>query len=119
MKLFMQRSDVGDFRRRYHFMVLAILVGFLLLTARLAQLQIVQAPQHRAQALRNVVGRVSLATTRGVIRDAQGRVLAANRPSYDIYVVPGVIDMQQTWPKVVQLMAKGCRCAAQGCRHLH
>jgi penicillin-binding protein 2 len=107
MKLFMQRSDVGDFRRRYHFMVLGVLVAFVILTARLAQLQIVQSPLHRAQALRNVVGRVTLATTRGVIRDAQGRVLAANRPSYDIYVVPGVLDMQQTWPQVVQLMGLG------------
>ena len=107
MKLFMQRSDVSDFRRRYHFMVLGLLVAFVLLTARLAQLQIIQAPNHRAQARRNVVGRVTLATTRGVIRDAQGVVLAANRPSYDIYVVPGLLDMQETWPRVVQLMGLG------------
>lgn len=104
MKLFMPRSDVGDFRRRYHFMVLGVLAAFVILTARLAQLQIIQAPLHRAQARRNVVGRVTLATTRGVIRDAQGLVLAANRPSYDIYVVPGLLDMEATWPKLVQLM---------------
>jgi penicillin-binding protein 2 len=104
MKLFVQRSDVGEFRRRYHFMVLGILVAFAVLTARLAQLQIAEAPGHRAQARRNIVGRVTLATTRGVIRDSQGRVLAANRPSYDIYVVPDAIDMKETWPRVVQLM---------------
>lgn len=107
MKLFVQRSDVGEFRRRYHFMVLAILAGFVVLTVRLAQLQIAQAPNHRAQARRNIVGRVTLATTRGVIRDSLGRVLAANRPSYDIYVVPGVIDMKETWPRAVQLMGLG------------
>jgi penicillin-binding protein 2 len=104
MKLFVQRSDVGEFRRRYHFMVLGILLAFAVLTARLAQLQIAEAPSHRAQARRNIVGRVTLATTRGVIRDSQGRVLAANRPSYDIYVVPDVIDMKDTWPRAVQLM---------------
>src|ERR1051325_62446 len=95
MKLFMPRSDVGDFRRRYHFMVLGVLAAFVILTARLAQLQIIQAPLHRAQARRNVFGRVTLATTRGVIRDAQGLVLAANRPSYDIYVVPDVVDLKE------------------------
>jgi penicillin-binding protein 2 len=104
VKLFVQRSDVGEFRRRYHFMVLGILVAFAVLTFRLAQLQIAEAPNHRAQARRNIVGRVTLATTRGVIRDSLGRVLAANRPSYDIYVVPGVIDMKETWPRAVQLM---------------
>lgn len=104
MKLFVQRSDVGEFRRRYHLMVLGIVVAFAVLTARLAQLQIVQAEKHREQARRNIVGRVTLATTRGVIRDSLGRVLAANRPSYDVYVVPGVLDMEQTWPRAVQLM---------------
>jgi penicillin-binding protein 2 len=104
MKLFVQRADVGEFRRRYHLMVLGILLAFGVLTVRLAELQIVEAPSHRAQARRNIVGRVTLATTRGVIRDSQGRVLAANRPSYDIYVVPDVVDMKETWPRAVQLM---------------
>jgi penicillin-binding protein 2 len=104
MKLFVQRSDVGEFRRRYHFMVLGVLLAFIVLTIRLAELQIAEAPGHRAQARRNIVGRLTLATTRGVIRDSQGRVLAANRPSYDIYVVPDVVDMKETWPRAVQLM---------------
>jgi penicillin-binding protein 2 len=104
MKLFVQRSDVGEFRRRYHFMVLGVLLAFIVLTIRLAELQIAEAPGHRAQARRNIVGRVTLATTRGVIRDSLGRVLAANRPSYDIYVVPEVVDMKETWPRAVQLM---------------
>ena len=104
MKLFVQRSDVGEFRRRYHLMVVGILIAFAVLTVRLAQLQIAQASLHRAQARRNIVGRVTLATTRGVIRDSMGRVLASNRPSYDVYVVPDVIDMKETWPRAVQLM---------------
>lgn len=101
------RSDVGEFRRRYRYMLLAIVVAFAILTARLLQLQIVEGAMHRGQARRNIVGRVSLATTRGVIRDSQGRVLAANRPSYDIYVVPGVIDMKETWPLAAELMGLG------------
>lgn len=104
MKLFVQRSDPAEFRRRYHIMVVGIIIAFAVLTARLAQLQIAEGAIHRAQARRNVVGRVTLATTRGVIRDSQGRVLASNRPSYDIYVVPGVIDMDETWPRLVELM---------------
>jgi penicillin-binding protein 2 len=107
VKLFVQRSDAGEFRRRYHLMIVGIVLCFAVLTARLAQLQIAEAQAHRAQARRNIVGRVTLATTRGVIRDSQGRVLASNRPSSDIYVVPGVIDLKETWPKVVLLMGLG------------
>lgn len=99
-----QRSDVGEFRRRYRWMVLAVLVTFLLLSARVAQLQVFQGELHQDQARRNIIGRVTLATTRGVIRDRNGKVLAANRPSYNVYVVPHKLDLDKTWPQVVQLM---------------
>jgi len=99
-----QRSDVGEFRRRYRWMFAVVVLVFLVLIGRLVQLQIVEGDLHAAQARRNIVGEINLATTRGVIRDAYGRVLAANRPSYNVYVTPEVIDMQKTWPHVVKLM---------------
>ncbi len=107
MSFFVQRSDVGEFRRRYSWLVLAVLVAFLGLVAKLVQLQIVEADAHRAQARRNITGEIRLATTRGVIRDANGKVLAANRPSYNVYVVPEAIDLKTTWPLAAQLMALG------------
>ncbi len=104
MTILVQRSDVGEFRKRYRWIVLILLLSFLGLLARLAQLQLVDGELHRAQARRNIVGELTLATTRGVIRDAYGKVLAANRPSYNVYVVPGLINLERTWPRVVQLM---------------
>ncbi|MEN9577535.1 MAG: hypothetical protein RJA70_544 [Pseudomonadota bacterium] len=103
MKL-VQRSNAGEFRRRYRWLVLAVVVAFLFLSGRVAQLQVLEADLHRAQARDNIIGRVTLATTRGVIRDRQGKVLAANRPSYDLYVVPKKLDLEETWPRVVALM---------------
>jgi penicillin-binding protein 2 len=100
-----QRSDIGEFRRRYRWLVFAVLLAFSLLAERLVQLQIVEAELHRAQARRNITGEIRLATTRGVIRDAFGKVLAANRPSYNVYVVPEAIDLKTTWPLVAQLMS--------------
>jgi penicillin-binding protein 2 len=105
MSFLVQRSDVGEFRRRYRWMVLAVIVTLCIFVGRLVQLQIVDGAVHRAQARRNIVGEIPLATTRGVIRDAFGKVLAANRPSYNVYVVPALIDMDKTWPRVTQLMA--------------
>jgi penicillin-binding protein 2 len=99
-----QRSDVGEFRRRYRWLVLSVVAAFAVLGGRLMQLQLVEGDVHRAQARRNIIGERRLATTRGVIRDSQGRVLAANRPSYNVHVVPELIDLERTWPRVVQLM---------------
>ena len=104
MNWLVQRSDVGEFRRRYRWMVLFILTMFMVLAGRLVQLQLVENDVHRAQARRNIIGEIPQATSRGVIRDAYGRVLAANRPSYNVYVVPELLDLEQTWPRLGQLM---------------
>jgi penicillin-binding protein 2 len=67
-------------------------------------LQVIQGDYYRAQARRNIVREIKLATRRGVIRDAEGRILAANRPSYNVYVVPSELNLEQTWPRVVQFV---------------
>ncbi len=99
-----QRSDVGEFRRRYKWMTFAVLLAMAGLVARLFQLQVVEGEGYRAEARKNIVREVRLATTRGVIRDARGRVLATSRPSYDVYVVPGRLDMKETWPDLAAYM---------------
>jgi penicillin-binding protein 2 len=99
-----QRSDVGEFRRRYRWLVLFVVVLFGVLIGRLAQLQLIEGDLHRAQARRNIVRERYLATTRGVIRDAYGRVLAANRPSYTVYITPGRVDLENTWPKLCRVL---------------
>jgi penicillin-binding protein 2 len=104
MAFLVQRSDASEFRRRYRWMVLFVLALFLVLTGRLVELQVIEGDYHRSQARRNIVRRTWLATSRGVIRDAQGKVLAANRPSYNVYVVPGMVDLEQAWPRVAKLL---------------
>lgn len=103
MSILVQRSDVGEFRRRYRWMVLFCLVFFLILFGRLVVLQVIQGDVHRGQARRNIVREIKLATRRGVIRDAEGRVLAANRPSYNVYAVPSQLE-DQTWVRVQQML---------------
>ncbi len=104
MRLLVERSDAGEFRRRYRWMLLSVVLAFLALIGRAAQLQVFERDIHKAQARDNIIGQVTLATTRGVIRDRAGRILAANRPSYDVYIVPDKLDLEETWPRVAQLM---------------
>ena len=97
MSFLVQRSDVGEFRRRYRWLVLFVLLVFGGLIGRLAQLQIVEGDQHRAQARRNIVRERYLATTRGVIRDAYGRVLAANRPAHILVLGSRLGEFSSCW----------------------
>jgi penicillin-binding protein 2 len=105
MSFLLQRSDVGEFRRRYRWLVLATIVTFFGLVGRLLQLQLVEGDLHRAQARKNIIRERSLATTRGVIRDADGRVLAANRPSYNVHITPAELSLGETWPRVRKVLA--------------
>jgi penicillin-binding protein 2 len=110
--LLVPRSDVGEFRKRYKWMALAAFLAFFAIVVRLFQLQIMSGADYRAIAHENIIRRVTLATTRGVIRDTQGRVLASSRPAYDAYVVPGRAmpsarpahragaDEVDTWPRI-------------------
>lgn len=80
---------------------------FLGVLVRLFQLQVLEGDDNRATAHDNIVRRVTLATTRGMIRDRNGRVLAANRPSYNVYVVPSRLDMVNVWPELVDYLGLG------------
>jgi penicillin-binding protein 2 len=87
--LLVPRSDVGEFRKRYKWMALFAFLAFGAIVVRLFQLQIVSGADYAAIAHENIIRRVTLATTRGVIRDARGQVLASSRPSYNAFIVPG------------------------------
>jgi penicillin-binding protein 2 len=88
MATLIQRSDVGEFRKRYRWLRLFVVFAFVSMAVRLFILQVLEGDVHDAQARRNIIGETRLATTRGVIRDGLGRVLASNRPAYDVHVVP-------------------------------
>ena len=107
MSLFVQRSDVTEFRKRFRFIALGMALMFIALLARMFQLQILETDDNKAIARENIVRRNTLATTRGIIRDRTGKVLAASRPAYNIYVVPSRLDMTVVWPKLVDYLGMG------------
>jgi len=104
MSSLVQRSDVGEFRRRYKWMVLFTVVASLVLLVRLFQLQVIEGDDYRGEARHNIIYETRLATSRGVIRDGLGKVLAASRPSYNVYVVPARLDMKETWTTLVDYL---------------
>jgi penicillin-binding protein 2 len=87
--LLVPRSDVSEFRKRYRWMALVAFCAFAVVVGRLFQLQIVRGAEYAQTAHENVIRKVTLPTTRGVVRDAQGRVLASSRSSFNVLLVPG------------------------------
>ncbi len=74
----------GDARRRFDAMALVAAVLFAVLAGRLAQVQLVAAPDHRDVAAGNRVRVIESPAPRGRLLDAAGRVLAGNRSVFQV-----------------------------------
>lgn len=93
-----QRREVGEFRKRYRWMALFVVLVFAGIIVRIAQVQLFQRDRWSGIAQQNITKTLELPATRGVIRDVEGRVVASNRPSYDVYVTPRLLraeDLQR------------------------
>ncbi len=63
-------------------------VAFIALVARLWHLQVMSGDHYFRRSNDNFVKEIELPSSRGVIFDRKRRVLAENRPAYDVYLTP-------------------------------
>lgn len=61
----------------------------LILVLRLAWMQLIQGPQYKRVADENRTRRITAQAPRGTIYDRSGRILADNRPSFAVSIIPG------------------------------
>ncbi len=109
-----QRREVGEFRKRYRWMALFVVLVFGGIIVRVAQVQLFQRDRWSGIAQQNIIKTVKLPATRGVIRDIVGRVVASNRPSYDVYTTPRLLQPEDL-DRIASLMelSKEDRAALQ------
>jgi penicillin-binding protein 2 len=100
------RAGVSEFRERIRVMALVTFVGLFVLAARMFQLQIVRGDQYRREAEENILRMIFVPSTRGIVRDARGRVIATNRPTYNVYVVPRwfMRRMDEVFPRFAEYL---------------
>jgi len=86
-------DDFGSADRR--FVIRAVLVaGFMILFARLFQLQYVNAELYGKEAEENSIRNVPKVAIRGYVYDRNGKLLVDNRPSYTVMLTPVDFDKQ-------------------------
>jgi penicillin-binding protein 2 len=66
----------------------AVAAAFVVLAGRLWQLQVLSGEHYFKKSADNFVKDLELPAVRGQVRDRKGRVLADNRPSYNVLVTP-------------------------------
>lgn len=98
------RGELSEFRRRYRWIRLFVVLTFLVLIGRLAQLQLIDGAKNSEQSLNNVVRTVSLPAVRGRIFDNKGRVVATSIPSHNIVVIPHYFNMEEGFSRLAALL---------------
>ena len=90
-----------------------IVVVFVVMVARMYQLQVMRGEEYRTLADENRLVRLETAAPRGVIYDRNGTILVRNRPSFEVALVPEFlpIDNQDT-EDAMKRPRKSKRCCA-------
>jgi penicillin-binding protein 2 len=95
----------ADKSGRFSVMVLVMTALFLAVMGRLFYLQIVRGEQLRETAVRSFIGTERIPARRGLIKDAQGKVLADNQPAYLAQLLPRRTG-QQGWQATVASLSE-------------
>lgn len=98
------RSELSEFKRRYRWMRIFVVLTFLVFIGRLIQLQIVEGEEHHEESVDNVVRKVSIPAVRGRVFDSKGRVVATSMPSHTLVAIPHYFDMGQGFARLIQLL---------------
>lgn len=96
----MRKSDfdpvsIDIFNKQIKIAVLFVLIIFAVLILRLGFMQIVNGSFYRTKSENNRIRLHDIPAFRGMILDRKGEVLAANRPYYELYVIPEGLKTRQ------------------------
>jgi penicillin-binding protein 2 len=82
-----------DFRGRYKYLVLFAGMAFFLILLSLWYFQVIKGAEYRRLSKNNCIRIREDPAARGMILDRKGRILAHNRPCFEVYVVPEDLEV--------------------------
>jgi penicillin-binding protein 2 len=86
MELNTQKME--DFKGKYKYLVVFVGLAFFLIFIRLWSLHVIQGSELRHLSENNRIRLLENPADRGMLLDRKGRILAHNRPSFEVYLVP-------------------------------
>lgn len=81
-------QNMDELKKRYIYFVLAVIVAFLVVLCQLWNLQVIKGSEYRRLSENNRIRIKEKPAVRGMLLDRNGFILAHNRPSFEVYLVP-------------------------------
>jgi cell division protein FtsI/penicillin-binding protein 2 len=91
--MFEERTSRDTSRLSMLLFRVGIVVVFVVMVARMYQLQVTRGPEYRTLADENRLVRLETAAPRGVVYDRNGTILVRNRPSFEVALVPEFLPL--------------------------
>lgn len=88
MRLSSSQRELKEFRRRFRWMGLFVILSFSFIYFRFIDLQLVKGSAYEIESHNNYIRTLDIPPMRGIIRDARGRILASNRPANSVFLTP-------------------------------
>ena len=101
MELNTQKME--EFKGRYLYFVAFLVIAFLLISVRLWHLQVIKGVDFRRLSENNRIRLRDNPADRGMLLDQKGRILAHNRPSFEVFLVPEDVNGQ---PEVLSVVGQ-------------
>ncbi len=95
MRLVSRFNNKETYKGRYWLPVLVLVLVFFVLTFRLAYLQLNKGEYYNILSQDNYIQERRLPAIRGEVLDCKGRLLAGDRPSYNVYITPAFVSQVQ------------------------
>jgi penicillin-binding protein 2 len=103
MKQYLNTVTSEWFNRRVMGAILCVVVAFSILFMRLFYLQIMKGEEFLKLSENNSIRLESIVAPRGLIFDAEGKLLVDNRPSFDLRIIPrNAKPLEQTLKKLAR-----------------
>lgn len=103
-----QGGESDRYRGRYIMLVMFAFFAFLIILGRLWSLQVLDGERYWRASTENIIRDVEIKPARGRIYDRNGVILADNRSSFDVYVIPRIFKKhmkdERTLDKVTDLL---------------
>lgn len=100
-----ENAELRLIEQRFRFLALIMMLGLLALLARFAWLQVLDHDTYASRADSNRISLQALPPNRGLIVDRHGRVLAENRPSHRLDLIPErIVDLHATLDELASLI---------------
>ena len=108
------RYSAESLERRFPLFALMVVLVFSVLFLRLWQLQILKGKEYKDLSENNRIRLRKVRPLRGRILDRKGRVLATNRPSFSVTVIPeDVLDIKGLSKKLSSLLGMDAKAISQ------